>query len=324
MLTVRLDDIASDTSDGKTIIHNTIEGYTTDITEAVENAMKYIVSVQCEDKTYSGVIVGNDSGQVSILTCYEAAGYEEVNVILDSGARKTAAIIGSDEDTDLCLLTIDVDYEVQSITLGDSDALSQGEYVIALSGKGVSGSPEVSFGVSSKPGFHTFHASDYLCELLTTDASVSEAQSGGALLNLSGQLVGILCKQPTDADGSMGYAISANEVQKVLRELQDNAQVTRGSLNISFRPANEMESYEKNQNGLDLDSDSGLLIYDVPEWSSCFSILNAGDLVLSIEGRTLASSDDYRSFIYGRNSEDEVEVTFLRDGETMKEKVVLQ
>lgn len=323
-MTVRLDDIASDTTDGKTVIHNTIEGYTTDITSTVANTQKYLVGIECGEKTYSGVIVDNDDGRVSILTCFEASNSEEVIVILDSGARKVATIVGSDSATGLCLLTIEVDYELGAISLSDADALTQGEYVIALSGKNSSGNSEVSFGVTSTTGFYELFTSAYLCELLTTDATVSERQYGGALLNLSGELIGILCKDPQEVDGSMSYGVSIDEVEKVYQELQDDQEVTRGSLNVSLRPVNEMESYEKNQNGFNLDTESGLFVCDVPEDSPAFEILNAGDRITMIEGRNMTDITDYRNLIYSKNSGDEVEVTFERNGEILKENVVLQ
>lgn len=324
VLTFRLVDIAQNTSDGKTVIHNTIDGYTTDITATVDEAKKYVVSVENDTSVCSGVVVDSKNGSVSILTSYEASEGENIAVVFDSGARASAEVVGSDPETDLSLLRATVEFEVEPITFTDTDMLSSGEYVIGLSGKDRDANSVVSFGVSSEEGFYAFHASTYLCKMLTTDLAISQSQYGGALLNLSGELVGILCKDPQESSNEMSYAISANEAKKVYDQLSEDQEITRGSMNIAMRSIADMKSYEKNQNGLELDRTSGLLVTNVPESSAAYGLIFEGDVITKIDSKPMEDIEDYESLVYKKNSGDEVEVGIERNGESLTVNVVLQ
>ena len=316
-------DLSTDTTDGKVVVHNKID--TNDISSVISSVKANIVSVENHDATYSGVIIEKVDKALYIMTVAEVAD-GAVQVYFDSGYSKQAEVEGVDEDTDLCLLRVDVDFDVSGFSLKDLNEVVSGENVIGIGGRtnGI-GNRVISSGVCSEEGLYTVHSdSVWLASMYETDMDADSRQYGGALVDLSGSLVGVLVHAPSNSSSHMEYALSSAEVKKVYEDIRKEQKVSRGSLGIVVRAVNEMESYEKNQNGFDLDASNGLFVLDVPDRSCAYGLLQRGDRLTKIDTTAVDSLEDLRNVLYKKQSGDEVELTYIRDNESETVMVVLE
>ncbi len=322
ILSVQLHQLSSSSNDGDVIVHNKVD--TNDISSVVENVKSSVVSVESSNDTYSGVVIEEEDDVLYILTVSEVKDNESY-VVFDSGSKKIASVVGYDEDTDLCVLKCEVDFHVDGFSL-DSEPVEQGQNVVSISGRNSSiGNITVSYGVCSDEGNYAMHTnSNYLTTMLEMDMNLSEKQYGGALVDLGGSLVGIVTHHPQDASSNMSYAVSVKDVKHVYEQIKKNGEVERGVFDVTVRAISDMESYEKNQNGFELDSMEGLFVSYVSASSCASGKLMEGDKIMKINGETMNSMDDLRNLQYRSESGDEVEIIFERNGELNTVTVVLK
>lgn len=323
ILTVQVHRLSTNTSDGKVVVHNKVD--TNDISSVIASVKTSVVSVESHHDVYSGVVLEKDDESLYIVTVAEAVG-NTVEVYFDSGYCAQAEVLGVDEDTDLCVLCVDVDFDVDGFSLKELDEVSSGENVIGIGGRtnGI-GNRVISSGVCSEEGLYEMHSdSTWLATMYETDMDVDTRQYGGALVDLNGNLLGVLVNAPSTSSSRMEYAISSAEVKKVYEDIRKDGAVTRGSLGIVVRAVNEMESYEKNQNGLNLDATSGLFILNVPETSCAYDLLYRGDRLVKMDNTSIDSLQDLRNALYKKQSGDEVKLSYIRNNESDSVTVVLQ
>lgn len=314
-------------SEGMTVQKNTVNGYTTDVTETAENTRSSMVTVHTGSSSVSGIIFAVEKETTYVFTSASALkDSDDITVEFASGAEKEGSLVGKDEDTDLALISCKPGFETKAPMQGDSDIVSQGEYVIAMGGiRDESGTSMISFGVSDINGLRKMNSdSNWLADSFETDLKVTSDNQGGALLNLGGELVGMLCATPYDGQSDMGYAVGINEMKLVYRELKNDGKVTRGSLGVSVRSVSEMESYEKNENGLKLSDDSGVQITDILTGSPVYEILKRGDVITQIDSTVISDTDSLRQVLYSHQPQDRVQLTYERDGTSNTVEVVLQ
>lgn len=322
VLSIQLNRLSSSNSDGSVVIHNKVD--TNDISSVVENVKANIVSVETSRGKYSGVVIEKDGNDLYIVTVSEVN--DETNtIVFDSGAKKDATVVGFDNDTDLCVLKCEVDFDLDGFTF-ENNEVEKGQNVIGISGRNSSiGNMTISFGVCSDIGSYLMHTdSSYLCSMLETDMNLAERQYGGALVDLGGSLVGIITHHPEDSSTHMGYVISSDEVENVYKQIKKNGTVSRGVFDIFVRSFENMESYEKNENGYALDTTTGLFVSEVKEHSCANGILEYGDRIIKIDGSSMNSESDFKEFQYSSESGQEVDVVFERNGEMNTAKVVLK
>ena len=232
---------------------------TTDVTEAVEIAADSVVGVtnlqaagdfwsQSPEQeqavgTGSGVIYKNEDGIAHMVTNHHVIdGASGIEVTLSDGSIVEATLVGSDIWTDLAVLEMD-GAEVQAVAqFGDSDALKQGETVIAIGNPlGLDFSGSVTTGVVSGKDravpvdLDGDGQEDWQAEVLQTDAAINPGNSGGALVNLAGQLVGInSMKIATSAVEGIGFSIPINSAMPVISSLEENGEMIRPSMGITL------------------------------------------------------------------------------------------
>jgi serine protease Do len=322
ILSVRVVGLSSSSSDGSVVVHNKVD--TNDISSVVESVKASIVSVESDRDTYSGVVVESDDESLYVITVSEVKDNENY-IVFDSGSKKVATLVGYDNDTDICVLKCDVDFHVDSFSL-DSEDIEKGQNVVGIGGRNSSvGNMTVSYGVCSDEGSYQMHTdSNYLSTMLETDMNVSEKQYGGALVDLSGSLVGIMTHHPQNASTHMSYAVSVDEIKNVYKQIKKDGSVTRGSLDITVRAIKDMESYEKNENGFELDTIDGLFVSSVSESSCANGVLMHGDKIIKINDKSMDSMSDFRDFQYSSESGEEVEIVYERNGELNTSTVVLK
>src|SRR6266496_1735915 len=181
----------------------------------------------------SGFII---DGNGTILTNYHVVdGAQKIAVTLSDGKNYDAKVIGKDQKSDIAVIKIDAGQDLPAVTLGDSDRLEVGEWVMAI-GNPFGLDHTVTSGIVSAKG-RQIGAGPY-DNFIQTDASINPGNSGGPLLNMRGEVVGINTAIFSQSGGSIGigFAIPINMVKRVVDQLVDKGKVVRGWLGVSLQP----------------------------------------------------------------------------------------
>lgn len=318
-LTVKINEVNT-SENGSVVIRNNVDGEINDVTALVDTLKEYIVSIESNSKTYSGFVVEKEDDKIYILTTYAAS--ENPTVIFDSGARLQGSVIASDVGSQLALVCVDADFEVMGVTFAQ-ETTSIGENIIAISGRDMSrGNMILSMGFSSDAGLDVLsEESSYYSNVYISDMNVGSNQYGSAVVNLNGELVGMVVYQDED---HLTYILSSDEIQKAYKEMKENAIVERGILDVVVRPIRDMESYEKNENGFDLDTTEGMFVSKVGSNSCAYGILKHGDRIIEIDDKEINSYEDFMDVQYKNKSGDVVEIMYESDGVEQTSKVTLK
>ncbi len=269
--------------------------------------------------TGSGVIVSSD-GYI-VTNAHVVRGAREIQVRLSPGLNDTqpqhsavrragklvkAKVVGVDRETDLAVLKID-QTGLPTLRLGDSEALRQGQLVLAF------GSPmglqnSVTLGVISSTA-RQLRPDDAMI-YIQTDAPINPGNSGGPLINTDGQVVGINTFILTQSGGSegLGFAIPSNIVRTVFRQIRKSGHVHRGQIGVYAQTITpEMAA------GLGLHRDWGVLLCDVePDGPADQAGLEVGDIVLSLDGKIMENARQLEVNIYRRPIGEKVNLQILR------------
>ncbi|MDD3095991.1 MAG: trypsin-like peptidase domain-containing protein [Candidatus Marinimicrobia bacterium] len=247
----------------------------------------------------SGVIISPDG---YIVTNSHVLGENalEIYVTLAGGKRYKAERIGSDPLTDIALLKIDA-AEIPYVPMGDSDEILLGEWVLALGNPfglfNVSNQPIVTAGIISSLHMNFGETDEgYIYQdMIQTDASINSGNSGGALVNMRGELIGINTFIFTGTNGSgggyvgIGFAIPINRVKGIVQELKNEGKIERNwDLGISGQPLTP--SIVKYYN---LDTDQGVILIDVQAGKAGDKAgLKVGDIILSVNDQEIRRNQD--------------------------------
>ncbi len=255
----------------------------------------------------SGVIF---SEKGYILTNYHViAGANEVEVMLSNGRSAAATLVGSDPDTDLAVLKIQLP-DVPAITLGDSEHLQVGDVVLAI-GNPYGVGQTVTQGIVSATGRKRLGINTYE-NFIQTDAAINPGNSGGALVNSRGELVGINTAIFSRTGGSqgIGFAIPANLARKVLTEVIENGHVVRGWLGISMNdltPDRAREAGLENPYGVVV----AALFADSPARRAG---LKAGDILLQVNSEQVYDARQMLDLIARVKPGDKISLEGIRNG----------
>jgi serine peptidase DegS len=245
---------------------------------------------------------------------FEAA---EIQVQLGDGDFVVAEVVGLDAETDLALLKIDA-AAVPAIRLGSSRQLRIGDVVLAI------GNPylltrSVTQGIVSATGRAALELATFE-DFIQTDAAINTGNSGGALVNTNGELVGIntaILTQDTATEG-IGFAIPVDLVRGVVEELKQHGRVIRGYLGLI---PDDLTNGQRAQIGLD--NNRGILIEEVFAGGPAERAgLKVNDIILSINGEPIMQERQALLVAAGTKPGDEIEVVVLRDGERFSTTVV--
>lgn len=257
----------------------------------------------------SGVIVSSDGYIVTNNHVIEDA--SEIEVILNDNTKYTAKIIGTDPSTDIAVLKIE-GKNLQAIPIGNSDEINIGEWVLAV-GNPFNLTSTVTAGIVSAKARNINLLSDKskqsmaIESFIQTDAAVNPGNSGGALVNTKGELVGINTAIASQTGSYSGYsfAVPVNLVTKVMHDLIDYGVVQRGYLGVSIADINQeiKEKYE-------LSTTRGVLVAGVTEGGSAMKAgLKEGDVILKIGSKEVNSVASLQEEIGRRRPGDKVSVT---------------
>jgi serine protease Do/serine protease DegQ len=233
----------------------------------------------------SGVIV--DAKRGLILTNHHVIdGADEIQITLEDGREFNAALIGSDEKTDVAVLQVEAD-QLTAIPLGDSNQLRVGDFVVAI-GNPFSLGHSVTSGIVSAKGRSGLGIEQYE-DFIQTDAAINPGNSGGALVNLKGELVGIntAILGPKGNIG-IGFAIPINLAKTIMQHLVDYGEVRRGLLGVSVQ-----ELTPSLARALGINRNYGVIVTEVsPNSTAEKAGIQTTDIIMSINGRKLKTRSD--------------------------------
>lgn len=275
----------------------------------------------------SGVIIGKDGYIATNNHVVENAAV--INVTLPDKRTFVARLIGRDPNTDLALIKVDAD-SLPIIPMGNSDLVQVGEWVLAI-GYPLSLNTTVTAGIISakarsigiinrqdrnNPGGSEQNAGNTAVEsFLQTDAAINSGNSGGALVNTSGYLIGINSAIASQTGSYAGYAfaIPVNLAKKILDDLKQYGTVNRGVLGVSF-PSPSAEDQFMVQQGLDPANIKGVYITGVQTGSAAVAAgLKEGDIIQSIDGIQVNSSTEFSERIARHKPGDLIKLRYLRN-----------
>ena len=270
----------------------------------------------------SGVIISTDGYIVTNNHVVEDA--DEITVKLNDEREFKGRIIGTDPDTDLALLKIEGD-DFPTLPVGDSDALKVGEWVLAV-GNPFSLSSTVTAGiVSAKARDIGSSAANgqgaTIQSFIQTDAAINQGNSGGALVNARGELVGInaMLYSPTGSYSGYGFAIPTNIMKKVVSDLKQYGTVQRALLGIrggDFSTELQMsdEQVEDIKKRADeLGVTEGVYVAEVLDGGSAAGILQEKDVIIKLDGQKIHKFTDLQQILAKHRPGDKVKAIIVRD-----------
>lgn len=291
------------------------------VTDAVVNVVAYSAT-DYRLASGSGVMVSADGFIITNQHVIEDGSRYEIT--LHDKRTFEVSLVGIDRMTDLALLKVDEGHQFQSIRFGNSDEVQVGEWVLAV-GNPFNLSSTVTAGiVSAKARSINILPGPYSIEsFIQTDAVVNPGNSGGALVNTRGELVGINTAIISGTGGYEGYsfAIPANLVRKVVEDLREFGAVKRAILGVVIENVNDRIAEE-----LDLPTVLGVYVSKVNQSSSAAAAgLKTGDVIVSINGVATNSVPELQEQVALFRPGDRVSVEFYRRGQRQRrEQVVLQ
>ncbi len=256
----------------------------------------------------AGVIIDAKEGYV-VTNHHVIDDADEIVVTLQDRREFVAELIGSDPDTDIALLKIDAP-DLEALPLGDSDALAVGDFVIAI-GNPFDFGHTVTSGIVSALGRGGFNRQGYE-DFIQTDAAINRGNSGGALVDLDGRLVGIntAIVTPTGANAGLGFAVPSNIVKVITAQLLEFGETRRGYLGVSIDDVRPEDAQ-----ALGLTSATGVVVGEVMDDSSAQAAgIEPGDVIVSLDGEDVIDVRDLRARVGLAQIGDSVKVGVIREG----------
>ncbi len=289
-----------------------------------------------EAGTGSGVVYKIENGEAYIVTnnhVIEEA--EKLEITLADGSKKEATLIGSDIWTDLAVIKVDADGIETVADFGDSEVLKQGETVIAIGNPlGLDFYGSVTVGVISGTDravpvdLNGDGTEDWQSEVLQTDAAINGGNSGGALVNLNGDLIGInSMKIASEQVEGLGFAIPINTVIPIIKQLEENGEVVRPAMGISLLDLTDIPAFYQAQT-LELPEGirTGVVVAEVTAGSSAAEAgMKQYDVIYEMDGEKIESVIDLRQHLYTKTAVgDTLNVKVYRAGKTVELDLVLK
>lgn len=266
----------------------------------------------------SGVIINASKGYV-LTNNHVINQAQKISIQLNDGREFDAKLIGSDDQSDIALLQIQNPSKLTQIAIADSDKLRVGDFAVAVGNPFGLGQTATS-GIVSALGRSGLNL-EGLENFIQTDASINRGNSGGALLNLNGELIGINTAILAPGGGSVGigFAIPSNMARTLAQQLIDFGEIKRGLLGIK---GTEMSA--DIAKAFNLDVQRGAFVSEVlPGSGSAKAGVKAGDIITSLNGKPLNSFAELRSRIATTEPGTKVKLGLLRNGKPLEVEVTL-
>ncbi|HDZ13674.1 hypothetical protein LCGC14_1120250 [marine sediment metagenome] len=266
--------------------------------------------------TGSGVIISQD-GYI-VTNNHVIDNFNQLQVTLNNNKTYDAELVGTDPNSDIALIKIEAEDDLPYLAFGDSDNIKIGEWVLAV-GNPFNLTSTVTAGiVSAKARDLQMGGSQ---SFIQTDAAVNPGNSGGALVNTNGDLVGINTAITSQTGSYVGYsfAVPSNIAKKVVDDILEYGNVQKGILGISYIPMNSPYAAEKGIQNID-----GVYIDGVEDNTGAAKAdLRSGDVIKQVDNIKVHKFPDLTGYLSTKKPGDEVQVTVERDGNQLKLPVTL-
>ena len=316
---------------------------TTSTSEAVDKVKNAVVSVitysdssnqglfEKEDNSDSqissegsGVIYKKEGKYAYLVTnAHVINGAKKVDILLADGNKVPGEVVGSDVYSDIAVVRISADKAKAVAEFGDSNQLTVGETAIAIgSPLGTDYANSVTQGIISSQGRNVKLKADngqnISTRALQTDAAINPGNSGGPLINIQGQVIGITSSKisnngQTSVEG-MGFAIPANDVVNIIKQLEEKGKVVRPALGIQMMDLSNLSTSDLSQLKLPEKISGGVLVRSTLENMPASDKLQRYDVITNIDDTDIESTADLQSALYSHQVNDTIKVTFYRDG----------
>jgi len=266
--------------------------------------------------TGSGVIISEDGYIVTNNHVIKDA--SELEVTLNNNKVYKAKLIGTDSKMDIALLKIDADGKLPYSTFADSDQVKVGEWVLAV-GNPYNLNSTVTAGIVSAKARNL--DTKGIQSFIQTDAAVNPGNSGGALVNTRGELIGIntMISSPTGSYAGYSFAVPSNITRKIIEDIMEFGNVQRGILGVEGSELTGNYSKE-----LGIKDTEGFYINKVNKNSGAEKAgLRKGDIIKKLDNQKISSYAELSGFINTKRPNDKVNVTYERDGQTKVVPVIL-
>ena len=260
----------------------------------------------------SGVIISKD-GYI-VTNNHVIDGADEINVKLHDGREMKGRVIGTDPTTDLALVKIEGD-DFPAIVVGNSDNLKVGEWVLAV-GNPFNLNSTVTAGIVSAKARSLGVYNGGIESFIQTDAAINQGNSGGALVNAKGELVGInsVLSSPTGAYAGYGFAIPTSIMTKVVTDLKQYGTVQRALLGVAGRNMGD-ETYpdEIRKEQKELGINEGVQVVEVTEGGSVDGILKVNDVIMELNGKKIKTMAELQGSLAKYRPGDKVTLKVWRE-----------
>ncbi len=266
----------------------------------------------------SGIIVRPD-GYV-VTNFHVIQGVVGISVSLPSGQTYDAEVVGWDVVSDLAVLKIETDEPLQPVTWGNSNDIRVGDWVVALGNAlALKGGPTVTLGIISALGRTIRTEREPLYDMIQTDAAINDGNSGGPLMNLNGEVIGINTAILRQAQG-IGFAIGSEAAIPLIDSLIEHGRVVRPLMGLSVDDVTPALA-----NYLGLNVKEGVVIIRLASRGPAFNAgLQVGDVIISMDGIPTVDSGGFLTMLWTYEVGDTIHLEFVRENKTFETTVELE
>ena len=276
---------------------------------AVESVTRGVFFDFNDEGAGSGVVIRDDG---YIVTNYHVVqNADEIAVSLPSGDNYTAKIVGQDLITDLAVIKVDTEDPLPTAKLVSSDTVDVGDWVVAVGNSlALKGGPTVTLGIISAKGRTIDTQHGVLYDMIQTDAAINDGNSGGPVVNMNGDVIGISTAIYRQAQG-IGFAVSSTVAAPIIDSLIEHGRVVRPLIGLSgtdVTPANA--------NRLNLPVDEGIIITRMArDGPAARAGLQVGDVVIKMDGIPTPDMAKFLTRLWTYEVDDVVELEYISDGQ---------
>lgn len=285
----------------------------------------------------SGVVYKKDGNSAYVVTNNHVVdGASQIEIMLSDGTKVVGELVGTDTYSDIAVVKIASDKITTVAEFADSDKVTVGETAIAIgSPLGTDYANSVTQGIVSSLSRKVTMTNDegdtISTNAIQTDAAINPGNSGGALINIEGQVIGINSSKisSTSDSGSgnsvegMGFAIPANDVVKIINQLEANGKVIRPALGITMANLSDLSTTTISRLNIPTSVTSGIVVASVQSGMPAEGTLKKYDVITAIDDKDVSSTTDLQSVLYGHSTGDSIKVTFYRGTDKKTETIKL-
>ena len=281
----------------------------------------------------SGVIYKKDGDDAYLVTnTHVISGAKKVDIRLADGTKVPGEIVGSDTYSDIAVVKISSEKVTTVAEFGDSSQIAVGEIAIAIgSPLGSEYANTVTQGIVSSLNRHVSLKSEdgqaISTNAIQTDTAINPGNSGGPLINIQGQVIGITSSKIASNGGTsvegLGFAIPANDVKNIIKQLEKDGKVTRPALGIHMVNLTNLSTADLQKLKLPDNVTSGVAVRSVQKNMPANGHLQQYDVITKVDDTKISSTTELQNALYSHSIGDEITVTYYRNGKEEKTTIKL-